>query len=701
MSLTSALSIATSGMRAAQTGLRTVSDNIANVNTEGYARKIVDQSPAVIRGTGAGVQVDGIRRATDTYLQKAMLDGSAEVGRSGVVAEFLDRAQGLFGDPSEKSSFFNRLDPIVTAFTLASENPSSALRLNEAVVQTKRFFDEAGQIGEQLRELGRQAGVRMESLVSRTNGLLDDINALNSEISRAVVTGRDASGAENVQSRLIDELSKLVEIKVGSGPRGGVSLAVADGTLLTGENRGRFELASENGGPPSVRLKFEFGQPVNLAEGLGGGELKGLIELRDKILPELGEQLGEFTTRAADALNRAHNAATTAPAPTRLVGRELGIPLPDAIEGFTGRTAIAITDANGVVQRRVDIDFSARTVSANGGPATVWTPDTFRADVSNALSPAGGMYFYGPLEIGANGGASVSIIDDPMAPSNRAGRGFSHYFGMNDLVVSSEPAFYDNGLTASDPHGMVPGGEISFRFNDGTGARFNDVKIAIPAGGTLGDLLAVLNGPGGVGNVGSFGLENGALRFTSKAQPKVVLTVLEDRTVQAAWSTKESLSAFHGLGAAQRAVRAETFSVRPSIAADNRTLSMAQFNWSATLGQVGLARGNGEGGVGLAQAFEKGITFARAGDAGGTFASVANYAAQMGGSLGSRAAIADERRTGAEIVFEEAAARRSSVEGVNLDEELVQLTVYQQAFNASARLITAAKEMYDVLLSIA
>jgi len=49
----------------------------------------------------------------------------------------------------------------------------------------------------------------------------------------------------------------------------------------------------------------------------------------------------------------------------------------------------------------------------------------------------------------------------------------------------------------------------------------------------------------------------------------------------------------------------------------------------------------------------------------------------------------------------EAAARRSSVEGVNLDEELIQLTVYQQAFNASARLITAAKEMYDVLLSIA
>lgn len=55
---------------------------------------------------------------------------------------------------------------------------------------------------------------------------------------------------------------------------------------------------------------------------------------------------------------------------------------------------------------------------------------------------------------------------------------------------------------------------------------------------------------------------------------------------------------------------------------------------------------------------------------------------------------------GAEIIANEAAARRSSVEGVNLDEELVQLTVYQQSYNASARLIMAAKEMFDVLADL-
>jgi flagellar hook-associated protein 1 len=54
----------------------------------------------------------------------------------------------------------------------------------------------------------------------------------------------------------------------------------------------------------------------------------------------------------------------------------------------------------------------------------------------------------------------------------------------------------------------------------------------------------------------------------------------------------------------------------------------------------------------------------------------------------------------ADAVTSEATARRQSVEGVNLDEELVRLTTYQQAFNASARMIQATKELFDVLTSM-
>lgn len=54
----------------------------------------------------------------------------------------------------------------------------------------------------------------------------------------------------------------------------------------------------------------------------------------------------------------------------------------------------------------------------------------------------------------------------------------------------------------------------------------------------------------------------------------------------------------------------------------------------------------------------------------------------------------------ANALYTETSARQTAHEGVNLDEELVLMTTYQQAFNASARLIQAAKDMYDTLMGM-
>ena len=81
-------------------------------------------------------------------------------------------------------------------------------------------------------------------------------------------------------------------------------------------------------------------------------------------------------------------------------------------------------------------------------------------------------------------------------------------------------------------------------------------------------------------------------------------------------------------------------------------------------------------------------------------AQAARYAAQFAGSLARNAAFAESRRVSADAISTEAENRRASTEDVNVDEELVKLTTYQQAFNASARMVTAAKELYDILLNM-
>ena len=63
MSLNAIMNTASSGLQAAQTQLRVVSDNVSNVNTPGYVRKLADQTAYKANGVGVGVDIARIRRA--------------------------------------------------------------------------------------------------------------------------------------------------------------------------------------------------------------------------------------------------------------------------------------------------------------------------------------------------------------------------------------------------------------------------------------------------------------------------------------------------------------------------------------------------------------------------------------------------------------------------------------------------------------
>ncbi len=80
--------------------------------------------------------------------------------------------------------------------------------------------------------------------------------------------------------------------------------------------------------------------------------------------------------------------------------------------------------------------------------------------------------------------------------------------------------------------------------------------------------------------------------------------------------------------------------------------------------------------------------------------SLDDYAARLAGSAGSRATALANAASAAQAVKNEVHDRRLSDEGVNLDEELVNMTTFQQSYSAASRLIQAAKDMYDILLNM-
>lgn len=696
MSLTAVLSNASSGLIAAQAGLRTASDNIANVNTPGYVRKAIDQEHRVIGGVGSGTEVSGVRRIVDQFLVSAGLAASSSASRWDMIASNLDNAQSLFGDPTSDTGYFAALDKVWTTFEATAQNPTSGILRSQSMAAVRTFFDQTARINQELKRMTSVADAQATATASDINDLLAQIAKLNTDISRASVGSGDSTGAENVQSGLIDKLATLMDIQVQPRSAGGVTIRSAEGFELVGDAAATVAYRSTDSTPGYLAIQFPVGpeQPVTVT----GGQLRGLMDLRDIHLPGLSEQLGEFASRAAERMNAAHNASTSSPARSALEGRDTGLDLPTAVGGFTGQTTLAITNATGVVQRTVQIDFSAGTLSVDGGPTTAFTPANFLTSLNTALGAFGTASFTNrALTLSATAPNGVAIDE---GTSQKAGRAFSHYFGLNDLVRSSGHTLYETGLRTTDPHGFTAGETISFRFSQADGKPIRDVTVTVPAATTMQDLLTALNAnTTGVGLVGAFSLDaQGQLSFAPNTTPPVSIAVSQDQTSRGAGGP--SLSGLFGLGVIERNSRANRLSVDPKIEADPNRLALSRLNLAAAAGTPAISPGNGQGASALAAAGENKTSFDAVGNLGALNVSLIDYAAQFGAAIGSRASTAETQRLTTEAVSKEVSTRRQSVEGVNIDEELVRLTTYQQAFNASARMIQAAKELFDVLTNI-
>jgi flagellar hook-associated protein 1 len=698
MSLTGIMSAARSGLQTAQTGMTTVSNNITNVNTPGYAREVVSQSPAVVNGVGVGVTVDEVERVTNSFLEAANYGASSQLGSANIISNLVGQAQSAFGDPTQATSYLNQLSTVFSDFTAAANDPASSLPRDQALSDLGNFLDSTQNVADTLNGLNDQADTQISSDVSTVNSLLSQINSININISKIGGEGADISGSQDDQSQLLNQLSSLLSIGVTTNANGTVSVYSTGGQLLVGNgNAATLTYNSAVSGFSTLSVA-PAGLATTTTMQAGDGELAGLMTLRNSTIPGIQNQLSSYVSGAVSAINSAHNANTADPPPQTLTGRNTGLDLPTVVGDFSGTTNIAVVDASGNLTQQVAIDFSADTMSVNGGAATSFTPATFLSSLNTALGGTGTASFSnGALSISATASGSGVAIADGTPPSSDGGQGFSQFFGMNDLISSSEITNYNTGLKATDASGFTPGGVISLQVATADGKVSQPINITMPAAGsTMQDVVNTLNA--GVSSYGSFSLDsNGALTFSPSTSGSSI-AVMSDNTQRGA--NGPSLTQLFGIGVSQQASRAGVYDIRPDIAADPTNMALAQLDLTAPAGTPVVAAGDGSGATALASVGNANTNFGAAGVLPAQFTSVMQYAANMAGSIGQQASAATSAATAATSVQTEAQTRLQSVEGVNLDEELVNLTTYQQAYNASSRLIQASKDMINTLLDM-
>jgi|CXWL01.1.fsa_nt_gi flagellar hook-associated protein 1 FlgK len=714
MSISSVLLTGLSAMRASQQGLGVASQNIANANSPGYVRTEITLAPRTNVGPGAGVEVTSIKRAADRFLATAAYISASTYGSASARADLLARAQASFGDPNTETTLFSTLDQFWSALTEIGVDPSSTLRRDDAVSALETTFSETRRVGESIQALIAEADQRISDSVAEAQSLMNRIAALNKEIQLTKRAGAEVSAAENAQSALIDELAVLMDVRVSQQSEGGVHIRTSGGALLVGVNAGQLSY-TPNSAPFAthgvITFNEDLGTQSNIEPFLLGGQIKGLLDVRDRDLAGLAEALGGFSGALGDALNQVHNENASAPAVSNMVGRQTGLLGSDAV-GFTGEATIGLVDSTGALRERLAIDFDAGTITGEA-PANAYNFNT--DDISSfvnalntalgAATPAGSANFTaGVLSLNVGGSGGLVVQQSATDPSDRAGRGFSHFFGLNDLVSRPTPMFFENGVDGSDLHGFNAGGMLSYQVRDAAGREIATRNISISgaltnAGSEWDDLIGALNAVGtGVGEFGQFALDSNTGRLAFTANPAFKVELISDSTSRGA--TGVSMTALHGMSEASTAGRAIEVNVNALVSAEPSRLAVGRPNLSAALGQRVIEAGDNRGSSALVAARDTVRSFAGAGALSAQSTTLAVYAARLGGEAGRISSDAKRAAEGAQAVASAAADRRAQVEGVNLDDELMRMTTFQNSYAAAARVIQAAQDMLDVLLSI-
>jgi flagellar hook-associated protein 1 FlgK len=699
-----------SALRASQTGMGVASQNIANANTPGYVRAELTISPS---SAGSGVEIGDVRRAADRFLATASFIAEASNGAASARADILSRAQASFGDPTGDTSMFAALDRFWAGLAEISVDPSSTLRRDDAVSALQETFAEVRRVGDAIQSLISEADQRIGEAVTEAQNLMERIASLNDEIRLTARSGADATGAENAQSALIDKLSAIMDVRVSPLTEGGVHVRSSGGALLVGVEAAQLSY-TPNTAPFAthgvISFNAELGTQSNIEPFLLGGQLAGLLQVRDEDLAGLAEAVGGFAGALSDTLNEVHNANASTPAVGEMVGRQTGLLGSDAL-GFTGNAVVGVVDSSGNLAQRLTIDFDAGTITGEA-PAAVYNIGATITSFTNALdfalgaaTPAGGADFTGgvlSLDVGAGGGLVVQ--QDEADPSMRAGRGFSHFFGLNDLISRPTPSFFESGVDAADRHGLAAGGELVFQVRDAAGRFIADRTIAITGalaapGSTWGNVATALNAVGGgLGGYATVALDATTGRMTLTAASGFEVKLLNDSTSRGA--TGVSASALHGLSSVSTAGRALEVDVNDLVAADPGRLAVARPDLSVAIGDHVIESGDNRGAAALAEARDTSRTFPAAGVLLSQTTSLSLYSARLGGEAGRLASDAQRRADGAEAVATAAADRRAQIEGVSLDDELIRMTTFQNSYAAAARVIQAATEMLDILLAM-
>lgn len=614
------LSIGRSALQAHQTALEVTSQNLANANTEGYARKTVSlqsmasinlpdmQGPVYFSQIGTGVKVGRIESIRDLLLNARIRDLTSDMNESSGQQAVLDQVEALFTGEVDISATMD--DFFSSLHDLAGAPESLTVR---SVVRAR---------GDELARMIQSASVALEEVrvdmaqtvrdsAATINSISAELASVNNQVAAMASAGLPGNDFEDRRQVLLDQLAELGDVRTVSGPA--ETLTVLFGSQVIVQGVQSFEVSAIEDSSDLRLPRLAVGGDPRAEMIFTSGRLAGLEALRDGTLERMQGDLNELAITLSHTFNTIHRAGF-------------------GLDGSTGVDFFSLGTADPTETRLWSVTGSGYVpdlAAPLDGDTTTLQPENFETN------PVGqGRFVVNGRSIAYDG--SVDTLQALVDRINAAGA------GVNATITSQ------NRLQI-------------------TATRDADYTIAnlADSGGNLLERLGILPANSAYPpSDGSFPPVS-VLSGTAELRPRDDVA----RRIELSKTIRGNLSAI-------AAAQGDDLSSPPD-----------------GIGDVSRGPGDGSNALLLADLRE-----ARTMQNGtGSFNDF--YIGSLG-ALGVEAGSARRTAEGFEAQITQLNARREEIQGVSIDEELINMIKYQRGFEAASRIINVMDEILQTLLTL-
>ncbi len=679
MGLTLSLANALTGLQAAQNNLAVIAANISNANTPGYSQENLIETQINNGAGGEGVATSVAQRITDPILVANLNAQNTTTSAANTLSTYYQDIQNLLGSVGSATSLSDAYSSFTSAMQTLATTPQDTVAQQNAVSAGQTLASQLNGLSTGIQSLRGNADTAIGAAVTQANTLLDNIATYNAEIARARALNQSTATFEDQRDQAVQQLAQQMNVKTYTNADDSMVVTTTTGkTLVDGIAE---QLSFTPTGKVTAANTLSAGtisgisiNGLDITGDITGGNIGALLQMRDQQLPALTSELNQFT-------NQLYNTGQVATAQTQT---------------FTGATA-AGDQLTGTID---GVSFTTGALAANASSGAI------AAAIQTAITPPAGPF--PNISVISTGTNTFQIIDaagNPVSSTISMASGgtgtevFSPSATANPstsvTVMSTQTHTMSGATAAGDKVSAVIDGitvtTAALAANASTAAIAAAIQAALPA--ALSSIKVTAPVVGGTPTPDLIQITDTAGNPLSSSLSMVTGGTGTEAFVAAAASNplpNTSNHFFSGVNVATGIDNAGTVTVDPSLVANPGLLDGASGTPSPS---IALALSNS-----FAQSAP---VFAAAGNFPSPLTlTLGQYSAQIVGQTSSAASNAQDNAQFQSGLLQSVTTQAQAVSGVNMDEQLSQLTVYQNAYSASARVVQAVNTMFTSLLQI-